>query len=1477
MPQIHFRPSFFSQFLLVSCPNKRKDVTLSAKSATSIKVLSYIVRFVVGLFLGSYLALLLFTASPWAQQWTARRLQQYLSEELDTRVEVGHVQLGLFNRVIVDDLLLFDQAEDTLLHATRLSAKVELASLFTDNIHILNAQLFGYDLRLKRATPDQPYNFQFVLDSLASQDTTSNPVGVNIESVIIRRGRLTHDVLSAPQAPHFNPQHLCLEDLAMRLEVDVLPSDSICLNIKELRFRDSRSGLTLQNLSTLLELHLPSDADLSARLTDFHLQLPSSVVTIPHLETKITRFIDADSTSLHLQAFQTEVQGQVTPSDLSPLLPQLATFDETVDFNAEAIFRQDEWHIPHLHVAANDLALTGTALMGAGIDADVDECRIGASWVEKGLQLMTQTADLSPELAETLQRLGSVEAQGKVAYHQDKSSADVTLNTVLGAASLKGDILHSDAFNLTLHTDDFLLANLLSSDATFPLNHFTLQATAEGSVIQKKVHALVSTDDFIFQGEHIGHAQTDFTLSPQALEASLQLFHPACSGLLTASVQSPQDMNLTLNTLEQLAGQLEVSDLRVRQRGHELDVKNLRVSVDNDAEGHHIDLKGDFIDAQLDGTFYYSSLPAACQQILHGALPSLIPAPAHAATTPEQMDFNIHLWDADSLLSLAGLDLRLPAPVLLQGRLDSQQKTLNLNADAAHVQFGNENLHSVSCIARQQGDFLRTFVVLNRWVEDGPIEMTMNVEAEKDQLETFITWDNHDRPSLRGQLSANARFRLDERQHLGADVHLNPSQLIIADTTWSVQGADLQLRDERLAVQGFKVSQMGRHLQVDGIVSSDAADTLYADLRGINLEYVFGLLDFHDVELAGSATGTITATNLMAAPKVDAKLDISNFHFENAPLGQLAVTGGWGRVAPGSIDLDAYIQEPLRHQLSHVSGTITPGHGPGSGLDLDVQARHLNAGFISDYTRSIFQDFIGRATGHARIHGPFRELDLEGALVLDTLALSVGVLGTRYHSLGGDSVWLSTDGVRLHDFQVYDRHHGTDNRQHRAQVNGALTWQHFSNIRYAFDIQAQDFLGYDFRDFGDEVFYGTAFASGNCRLTGDADQLTVDLNGSPSAGTVFTYNASSPETLTDNQFITFKKAGTPAAIPDKEQNLTAESAPAPDETTAEDDGLDIRINFDLQVTPEAQMRLLMDPRSEDYITLYGNGSIRADYYNKGRFQMYGTYHVDRGTYRLSLQDVIRKDFQFQQGGTIVFGGTPMLAGLNLQAIHTVPSVSLNNLAAGSNFAASNVRVNCLMNIGGQAQQPQITFDFDIPNVNEDQKQMVRALISTEEERNLQVIYLLGIGRFYTYELDANEDQTNTAMKSLLSSTLSGQLNDMLSSAIGNSNWNFGTNLSTGQVGWSDMDVEGMLSGRLLNNRLLINGTFGYRDTPVANTNFIGDFDVQWLLTPAGNVRLKAYSETNDRYFTKTALTTQGIGILVRKDFNSFRELFRRKP
>ena len=279
--------------------------------------------------------------------------------------------------------------------------------------------------------------------------------------------------------------------------------------------------------------------------------------------------------------------------------------------------------------------------------------------------------------------------------------------------------------------------------------------------------------------------------------------------------------------------------------------------------------------------------------------------------------------------------------------------------------------------------------------------------------------------------------------------------------------------------------------------------------------------------------------------------------------------------------------------------------------------------------------------------------------------------------------------------------------------------------------------------------------------------------------------------------------------------------------------------------------------------------------------MFGTYTVDHGTYGITIQNIIKKNFNFNRGGTIVFGGDPYNAALNLQAVYTVSGVSLSDLNIGNSFASNTIRVNCLMNIGGQPNAPQVDFDMEMPTVNADEQQMVRSIINGQQEMNQQVLYLLGIGRFY-YQGQNNAgtqqtDRTSLAMQSFLSGTLSTQINTLLNSVIKNDNWNFGANISTGDEGWHNAEYEGLVSGRMLNNRLLLNGQFGYRDNATqATPSFIGDFDIQYLLYPNGNLALKVYNQTNDRYFTKSALNTQGIGIIMKKDFNGLRELFNAK-
>ena len=467
-----------------------------------------------------------------------------------------------------------------------------------------------------------------------------------------------------------------------------------------------------------------------------------------------------------------------------------------------------------------------------------------------------------------------------------------------------------------------------------------------------------------------------------------------------------------------------------------------------------------------------------------------------------------------------------------------------------------------------------------------------------------------------------------------------------------------------------------------------------------------------------------------------------------------------------------------------------------------------------------------------------------------------------------DTIRLAPEGI------TFDNIHIADMEGHQGKLNGYLHYEHFKNIKYQFDIQVNNMLVMNTQESPDFPFYGTVYATGNALLTGNAqDGLDANIAMTTNRNTNFTYSTGTVASATNNQFIKFVDKTPRRSIQDSVQ-LVSFYEQVQQKIEKKESQTDIRLNILVDATPDATMKIIMDPVAGDYISGRGSGNIRMEFYNKGDMKMFGNYHIQQGIYKFSLQEVIRKDFIIKEGSTITFNGPPLDATLDIQASYTVPSASLNDLIpdASTIIQQPNVRVNCMMNLNGILLRPTIKLGIELPNERDEVQALVRNYLSTDEQMNMQILYLLGIGKFYM-ENNTGERQSSDMMSSVLSSTLSGQLNNMLSQIIDNNNWNIGTNLSTGEKGWTDMEVEGILSGQLLNNRLIINGNFGYRDNPMANTNFVGDFEAEWLLTRSGDVRLKAYNETNDHYYTKTNLTTQGVGVMYKKDFNKWNELF----
>ena len=614
----------------------------------------------------------------------------------------------------------------------------------------------------------------------------------------------------------------------------------------------------------------------------------------------------------------------------------------------------------------------------------------------------------------------------------------------------------------------------------------------------------------------------------------------------------------------------------------------------------------------------------------------------------------------------------------------------------------------------------------------------------------------------------------------------------------------------------------------------------------------------------------------MVAPfgKFDAhaKLNVDKFLFEDGRMGVLDANVNWNREEK-QIDIHATANDGPDAK-THINGYVSPARNY---IDLDLRADGTHIDFLHSFTNSFISEVTGQARGRLNLVGPLDNINLVGQMTVDGEA-HIRPLNTRYF-LKNQTVTLIPDEIKLDGVTIADAYGNL------GYISGSLFHKHLTRLSYDLNIKAENLLAYDFRDFGDNTFYGTVFGTGNVAIKGRSGLFVMDVDVTPQPNSSFTYNVSSPDALSSQGFIEWDM---------KDESLEGKGflegrgkkVEGSENTLQSSINLssDMYLNFSINCTPDATIRLLMDANTNDYITLNGNGVIRATYYDKGAFNMYGTYTVDHGTYGITIQNILKKNFTFNQGSTLVFGGNPFDAQLNLQAVHTVNGVSLADLNVGNSFSNNTIRVNCLMNIGGIARAPQVNFDIDMPTVSTDEKQIVRNIINSEEEMNQQVVYLLGIGKFYPQTNNNSRtqgsgqySQTSLAMQSLLSGTISGQINSILGSVIKSDNWNFGANISTGDEGWNNAEYEGLLSGRLLNNRLLINGQFGYRDNAAtANTSFIGDFDIRYLLTPNGNIALKVYNQTNDRYFTKSSLNTQGVGLIMKKDFTNLRDLFGKK-
>ena len=1438
-----------------------------------------------------YLLIAVMVHIPYVQQSLASGVASVISSKLNTRVEIGRVDLGFLNRLVIDNTTIYDQGGKPMVRAARLAVRIDLLQLVEGRIRISSAQVFSTHFTLYRANAASAPNFQFALDALASKDSTKakTPLDLSVNSFIMRHCSVKYDQLDRPHTPgRFNPAHLHITNIGTYIRLNALTDDSLNVALNTLSATE-QSGVKVDAMS----LSLVAGGS-ECRLRDLSLRLPHSHIAIADITARYRRLADGkvDMGSLRYSALVKSAS--ITPSDLSPVVPQLADYRNPLQLRLSASGTAKRVNVNRLQI------ISPSGELSASADGWYEAGKPHASWSVNIHDLHSSLKILQPLSYVGLRGSASCTTSGVITtaavVNTDAGSADVNM-TLSANRHFSGTLAASDIALGTLLNDSRLgdVSASLSLSGSLPkgkrptvtaegevskfaYNGYTYSnININGSYADNTVKGSLVIDDpnisLVAQGEY-----ADLGKGKQlVVEAQLDHFRPSVTRLTDkwgdAVFSSSITADLQASGVNDSKGVVTIGHFRMQSSSDTCTINNLQVRGGFDSHEHYLVMESDFGYAMLTGHFNYSSLVSSVTSQIGRHIPVIAPK-----NKDYEGDNNFtliaHLNSTKWMRPLLGVPLDIRRPLLLRTNVSDASKSMVVECEAplfiydgATFSHANVNLHS-------HADSLICSAEVKKHQDNGDIlDLSTRCNAADNLVDMSLGWLNEGKS--RGCLNATSSFGKNSQGVTYAHVVVKPSDLTIGDKTWLVKSSDIHYTPKHIDIREFTIAHDRQHIIVNGTASASKSDSLHIDLNGIDVRYVLDLVNFHAVDFDGSASGKALIVAPFGDMSAHADLTVRDFLFESGRMGVLSANVNWNK-QESQIDIDA-IANDGDDARTIIKGYVSPKRDY---IDLGIQADSTHIDFMHSFTESFISEIDGRAVGKVRLAGPLSTINLTGQLVVNGSAM-ISPLNCRY-TLDNDTVTFVPDEIELKNAVIRDAYGNA------GYVNGFIHHKHLTRLSYDLEVAADNLLAYDIRSFGDDTFYGTVFADGTVGIHGRSGYLRMDIDVTPRHGSTFVYNASTNDQISNQEFIKWNDVtslipNSSSLIPNFSPSLNnSSSSLIPNSSSLiPNSSSDMFINFNINCTPEATIRLLMDSRTNDYITMQGNGMLRATYYNKGAFNLFGTYTLAHGTYGITIQNIIKKNFTFREGGTFVFGGNPYDATLNLQAIHTVNGVSLADLNVGNSFTNNTIKVNCLMNIGGIARNPQVSFDLDMPTVSSDEKQMIRSVLNSEDELNQQVVYLLGIGRFYptgtNNSASREQSETSLAMQSLLSGTISSQISSVLNTVIQNDNWNFGANISTGDEGWNNAEYEGTVNGRLLNNRLLINGQFGYRDNVnTANTNFIGDFDIRYLLMPNGNLALKVYNQTNDRYFTKSSLNTQGVGIIMKKDFRSIIDLFGKK-
>ncbi len=1445
--------------------------------------------------------------------------ERELHKLLNTNVKIGSIIFSPFNRVTLRNIVIEDAKGDTAAYIKRLGAGINIREIINNqNIEINYTELIGLDARISKEAPDAPLNIQPIIDALKPKEKNKPPTVFNlkINTVVIRNTQLKYDIVNTEKdSTKLDTNHLHIYDFNADLQLPRIKNDDFTVDIKRFALKE-KSGLELSSLKGLF--HISSYETL---VKGFELLMPNSELYLSDITVNYTDWNDLKQNYHSIPLNLSIIPGSyITPTDFKGLLPQLGRINNRIDLELFASGTVNDIQLKKLDISIDNdkmwlLCRGKIQNITNKENAIIEFPRINLHGYGQDIAtIVSNFKNISPKDKQTISNLGKTSININAKGTLKKALLNGLISTSPGNAKI--NITFNKSHNNSpiqlsgeVSTEDFNIGQLIDNQL---LGNIGLNTEFNASIAKSKINGSFVGDISHFQFKNYTYQgiKTLFDLDDKKINGSLivndsnidmvvageAMFNDKTPSLdihIEANDIVPYNLNLLnkypkhhLSTtvhaeyngenFNNAIANLSVNDLKfITQEQNGINIKNINIELNNQHTHQYISLNSDIIDGEVEGCYDFSSLVHSAKDIISHYLPSLISAECIEATHNEKehkrlndFNFNFTIKDNNEILDFINAPVRLIHPIKIIGDMNHLAHKMNLDIDVPYLQQKNKLIKDthLSVNIDKSNNLCQLFATTKIPSKKGETLVNLKCNGTNDRVDTKIDWAINNARGFNGDIMFSSLFQRNDDNTLFTNINIHPSKLVFNDTAWTISPAHIVVNDKSVTVSGFDAYRDNQYIKINGKASENPEDEICLQLLDVNLDYIFETLAINNVAFGGNATGTFYASNLFSKePRLSTPgLKVDQLSYNYSVLGDAIIESHWDAEEKG-VAINADISQSNGYK-SYINGAIFPMN---DSLDLKFRTQKINVGFMLPFMSAFAKEVNGYASGNARLWGKFKTIDMTGDIYAEDLKLKIDFTNTYYTAT--DSIHLKPGYIGFKDVKL------TDAYGNNALLGGYLKHTCFKRPEFEFNItKARNFLSYDETPERNPIWYGRIFGNGEASVKGKPGEVNiiVDMNTAPKS--TFTFVLSDQLEANEYTFITFR---------DRDKLNSVNSSPV-DSTLIKVRELEDRIaqtqkqstsktkyTLDIQVdaNPDAEMILVMDPVGGDRIKARGDGKLHLIYDSDNEKDIFlsGKYQIEEGKYNFTLQDIIVKEFIINNTSSITFNGDPYAAILDVEAAYAL-NANLTDLdesfAQDKDLARTNIPVHAIILVNGDMRQPNIDFNLRFPSITDNNiENKVNSIISTKDMMNRQIIYLLALNRFYTPEYMSSTTKGNE-LASVASSTISSQLSSMLGEL--SDNWSISPNFRSDKGDFSDVEVDLALSSRLLNNRLLFNGNFGYRDKTMNENTFIGDFDIEYLLNRAGNIRLKAYNRYNDQnYYLKTAPTTQGVGIVFRRDFD----------